>query len=80
MKLHVEGMTCTHCVASVTRAIHAIDPAARVDIDLASGEVAIEGDVPAERALAAISEQGYLASMAPCPERGGASCCGGCGG
>lgn len=79
MKFHVEGMTCNHCVASVTRAIHAIDPAARVDIDLGTGQVAVDGNVPVERALAAISEEGYLASLAPCPERGGSSCCGGCG-
>jgi copper chaperone len=80
MKLHVEGMTCQHCVASVARAIHAIDPAARVEVDLASGQVAIDGNVPAERALAAIGEEGYRATLAPCPERGGSSCCGGCGG
>lgn len=78
MKLHVEGMTCDHCVASVTRAIHAIDPAAHIDIDLATGKVAIAGDVAVERALAAISEQGYRVTPEPCPERGGSSCCGGC--
>ena len=34
----VRGMTCGHCVKAVTASIHELDPAARVDVDLAGVE------------------------------------------
>lgn len=49
MKFDVEGMTCGHCVRAVTRAVQALDPAARVEVDLDAGTVAVEADLPAER-------------------------------
>ena len=41
-ELTVADMTCKHCVGRVTAAVHAIDPAAGVTIDLASGKVRID--------------------------------------
>ena len=43
MEFEVEGMTCGHCVRAITRAIHTLDPDARVDVDLAQGMVTVEG-------------------------------------
>ena len=62
MKFTVEGMTCGHCIRAVTRAIHALDPEARVDIDLSAGIVTVIGDVAAEQAAAAIAAEGYPVS------------------
>jgi len=38
----VNDMTCGHCVSSITKAVNAVDPGARVRIDLAAHRVEIE--------------------------------------
>lgn len=57
----VSGMTCGHCVSSVTKEVGAIDGVQKVDVDLASGQVTItsDGDVRAEDVRAAVTEAGY---------------------
>lgn len=74
MQLIVEGMTCDHCVRSITKAIQAIDAQARVDVDLPKGTVTIEGAVDAAQATAAIEDEGYRVTYAAEPK----ACCGGC--
>ncbi|NWB72297.1 heavy-metal-associated domain-containing protein [Pseudomonas sp. G5001] len=61
----VEGMTCGHCVRSVTQAVQAKDPAASVRVDLATKEVGVESSLlsPAE-VINLISEEGYSAKLA----------------
>lgn len=54
----VPDMTCGHCVKTITSAVQAVAPAAKVTTDLASHRVAIEG-ADAEQARAAIEEAGY---------------------
>lgn len=59
--LHVEGMSCQHCVKAVREAVHSVHPQAKVEVELESGTVTIETverfDRPAvERA---IHEAGY---------------------
>jgi copper chaperone CopZ len=34
MKFQIDNMTCGGCARSVTKAIHSVDPHAKVDIDL----------------------------------------------
>lgn len=60
----VEGMTCSHCVASVTEEITAIDGVESVSVDLIAGgasRVTIHSAAPidAERVRAAVEEAGY---------------------
>jgi copper chaperone len=56
----VNDMTCGHCVGTVTRAIEAVDPGARVTVDLAAHRVVIEPRATgAEALVAAITEAGY---------------------
>ena len=76
MKFDVEGMTCGHCVRAITKAIHALQPAARVDVDLASGTVSIDGDIEPAFAAAAIETEGYrvVGSQAAAET----ACCGSC--
>ena len=59
MKFDVEGMTCGHCVRAITRAIHTLDPDARVDVDLAAGVVTVEGQLLPDAAADAITAEGY---------------------
>ncbi|GBD40646.1 Copper chaperone CopZ [bacterium HR39] len=40
--LHVEGMSCQHCVKAVREAVHAVHPQAKVEVELESGTVTIE--------------------------------------
>jgi copper chaperone len=63
-QLQVENMSCGHCVGAVTKAVQAIDPAAQVQIDLASKRVTVES--PAELGVisAAIVEAGYPVTSA----------------
>lgn len=58
----VKGMSCGHCVKAVTESIRQLDPAARVDVDLAQGLVKVESDRPADTIAQAIADAGYEAS------------------
>ena len=60
----VEGMTCGHCVKSVTQAVQSQDPAASVKVDLAAKEVGVESRLSAEQIIIAITEEGYSAKLA----------------
>jgi copper chaperone len=55
----VSGMSCGHCSRAVTQAIQALEPTARVEVDLAAGLVRVETSLEAERIEAAIREEGY---------------------
>ncbi|MFZ2501677.1 MAG: cation transporter [Nocardioides sp.] len=57
----VSGMTCGHCVASVTEEIAAIEGVRAVTVDLASGRVDVDSDGPLgrEAVAAAVDEAGY---------------------
>jgi len=58
-ELTVADMTCKHCVGRVTAAVHAVDPAATVNIDLASGKVRIDSTADLAPLAAAIDGAGY---------------------
>jgi copper chaperone CopZ len=57
----VTGMTCGHCVASVTEELEEIDGVESVDVALESGTVTVTSSTPLERATvaAAVTEAGY---------------------
>jgi copper chaperone len=57
----VSGMTCGHCVSSVTEEVATIPGVTDVQVDLASGAVTITSDNPVEDAAvrAAVDEAGY---------------------
>ncbi|AKU14671.1 heavy-metal-associated domain-containing protein [Luteipulveratus mongoliensis] len=57
----VTGMTCAHCVASVTEEVQEIAGVSDVKVDLASGALTLTSDQPIERATvsAAVDEAGY---------------------
>lgn len=61
---NVQGMTCGHCVKSVTRAVQERDAAARVEVDLAGKQVRVQSELAQEQILTAIRDEGYQAELA----------------
>jgi copper chaperone len=58
-EFEVQGMSCQHCVAAVTRSIQEIDPQARVQVDLERGKVAVESTQTNDALKDAIDDAGY---------------------
>jgi copper chaperone len=58
-EFQVEGMSCQHCVAAVTRSIHEIDSQAQVRVDLEHGRVIVESSQSVDALKEAIDEAGY---------------------
>lgn len=59
LNLEVEGMTCGHCERAVTKAVHSVDPAAKVAVDRSSGHVAVESAGDPQAVRQAIEAEGY---------------------
>lgn len=59
ISLTVEGMTCMGCVASVKSALEKADPGAKVDVDLESGKVDVEGTLSVAAAKDVIEASGF---------------------
>ncbi|KRB52164.1 MAG: cation transporter [Pseudomonadota bacterium] len=59
LRFQVEGMTCGHCVQSVTKAVQAVDAKAQVQVDLAGKSVSVEGSDQKDAIAAAIRDAGY---------------------
>jgi copper chaperone len=57
----VAGMTCGHCVSSVTAAISGLDGVEHVDVDLGAGLVTVKATHALDRAdlAAAIDDAGF---------------------
>ena len=57
------GMTCQHCVASVTKEVSELAHVTSVAVDLPTGTVTVESDapIPADEVITAISKAGYPA-------------------
>ena len=56
----VRGMTCSHCVASVTEEVSEVAGVRDVEVDLATGRLAVDGDGFSDDAVrTAVAEAGY---------------------
>ncbi|GIH72450.1 heavy-metal-associated domain-containing protein [Sphaerimonospora thailandensis] len=56
----VQGMTCGHCVASVTEEVGEVPGVTGVDVDLATGRLDVTGEgVTDEAVRQAVEEAGY---------------------
>ena len=55
----VNDMTCGRCVATITKAVHAVDAGAEVETDLATHEVRVESGMAGAVIEAAIRDAGY---------------------
>ena len=63
-QLQVEEMSCGHCVASVTKAVKAVDAQASVEVDLASKQVKVQSGAALDAVKAAIAGAGFPVSAA----------------
>lgn len=61
LELKIEGMTCEHCVRTVTNALSSVKGVSRVEVSLETGRarVELEEDVPLEELKRAVEEWGY---------------------
>jgi copper chaperone len=65
----VTGMTCGHCVASVTEEFNQIDGVTEVAVDLPTGAVTVTSDrlVDPAEVRAAVEDAGYQLAGGPVP-------------
>jgi copper chaperone len=59
--LKVKGMSCQHCVMSVTKALNQLDGVKNVQVDLAKGEVRFDNtkSITPDQIQKAITDAGY---------------------
>nr|CTQ95810.1 Copper chaperone [Kibdelosporangium sp. MJ126-NF4] len=57
----VQGMTCGHCVSSVTEEVGQLTGVSNVDVDLSTGKVTVtsDNDLDIDAVRAAVTEAGY---------------------
>ncbi|MBN1183877.1 MAG: permease [Bacteroidales bacterium] len=61
IKIKVEGMSCSHCKATVENSIKALDGITDADADLRTNEVTIHGDdINENRLKKAVEDRGYI--------------------
>lgn len=65
-KLHVEGMMCNHCKASVEKALSAVPGVTAVTVDLMGNSATVTCDASVLDAdlVAAVEKKGFKAQMA----------------
>ncbi|QOT76401.1 heavy-metal-associated domain-containing protein [Cupriavidus basilensis] len=59
IQFQVEGMSCGHCVGAITRAVQALDPAAKVSADISAQAVTVEATASGQALREAIEAAGY---------------------
>ncbi len=59
--IRIQGMRCQHCVASVTKALEAIDGISDVRVDLEAKEATYSGEADLETVKQAIAAIGFEA-------------------
>lgn len=55
----VTGMTCGHCVASVTEEVTGVPDVSDVQVDLATGRLVVTGAASPDAVRAAVEEAGF---------------------
>lgn len=64
ISLNIEGMTCMHCVKTVTEALARVKGVAGTpEVTLNPGVAVVAGHVSAEALIAAVKDTGYEASL-----------------
>jgi len=64
IQLKIEGMTCDHCVRSITNAVKDVPGVSEAKVSLATNSAVVEGDqFDISKIIEAIEEEGYTASV-----------------
>lgn len=61
--LKVTGMTCGHCVMSVTKALQGVPGVEKAEVSLEKGEALVHGDAGLQAMLSAVKQAGYAAVL-----------------
>jgi len=59
MQFQIDNMACGGCAKTVTKAIHSIDPQAKVDIDLNLKRVTVESGADQSAVAAGLQDAGF---------------------
>ncbi|KUI33253.1 heavy-metal-associated domain-containing protein [Mycobacterium sp. GA-2829] len=59
LKLNVAGMSCAHCVSSITKAVEPLPGVTGVTVDLDAAAVTVSGTPEQGAVVAAIEDCGY---------------------
>lgn len=59
LELTIESMTCGHCASVVTKAVKALDPLAKVEVDVSGHKVRVETTEARQAVVEALTEAGY---------------------
>lgn len=62
--LNITGMTCNHCVHSVTKALQAVAGVEKVSVDLGAGRASVDGKASPDALVHAVEVEGYKAQVA----------------
>ena len=62
--LSVTGMTCDHCVRSVTKALHAVAGVEKVAVSRDTGRARVDGNASPAALIQAVTKEGYQAQVA----------------
>ena len=66
LTLHIEGMSCGHCLNAVNKALSSLDGVQIESVKIGRAEVRFDpARIDAARIAAAVSDEGYRASPAP---------------
>lgn len=65
IQLHIPTMKCGGCVASITKAVKALDSSARIDADPVTKRVKIESGIDGAVIIAALATAGFPSSVEP---------------
>lgn len=61
--LKITGMTCGHCVASVTKALEKVPGVAKAEVSLEKQQALVTGEANQAAMLAAVKDEGYEAEV-----------------
>ena len=56
---NIPTMSCGHCASVITRTVKAADPAATIEIDLATHQVQLDTQADPDKLRAALAAEGY---------------------
>ena len=59
LEFDIANLSCGHCVRAVTEAVHEVDPAAQVDVDLGTKHLRVATQAARDQVVAALVEAGY---------------------
>jgi copper chaperone len=61
---HIPDMSCGHCLATVEKAIHTLDPEAQIDFDMEARRIELDSRATAADVRSVLAAAGYSATTA----------------